>query len=100
MNTEKKEFFLKLHPPRATFMMDMNDEERSIMHQHVQYWSTLLERGIAIVYGPVLDPKGGFGAGVVTVNSEEELTKLIDNDPANGLNRYEYYPMKAVYRRV
>jgi len=99
MNTEKKAFFLKLNPPRPTFVMDMNDEERAIMQQHVHYWSTLLERGLAVVYGPVLDPKGGYGAGVVSVDSEEELKKLINDDPANGLNKYEYYPMKAVFKK-
>ena len=98
MNSEKKAFFLKLNPPRASFVMDMNEEEKRIMQQHVGYWSTLLEKGVAIVFGPVFDPKGGFGAGVVAVESEEELAKLIENDPANGLNRYEFYPMKAIYR--
>ena len=34
MDTNKKGFFLKLNPPRASFMLDMTDEEKSIMHQH------------------------------------------------------------------
>jgi hypothetical protein len=94
----KKHFFLKLNPPRPTFMMDMTGEEKSIMQQHVAYWDSLLNDGTAIVYGPVMDPKGGYGAGVVSVDSDEQLNQVLANDPANGLNKYEYYPMKAVYK--
>ncbi len=34
----KMHFFLKLNPPRASFMMDMTSEERNIMQRHVEYW--------------------------------------------------------------
>jgi hypothetical protein len=95
----KIQFFLKLNPPRPTFMMDATDDERAIMQKHIVYWASLLNDEIAIVYGPVLDPKGGYGAGVVSVDSEEQLKQIIDNDPANGLNVYEYYPMKAVFKQ-
>ena len=80
-------------------MQDMTPDEKVIMQKHVVYWRTLLADGIAIVYGPVLDPKGGYGVGVVSVDSEEHLKQLIANDPANGLNQYEYYPMMAVFKQ-
>lgn len=93
---DKKHYFLKLNPPRPTFMTDMTDDEKKIMHQHVAYWSDYVNNGTIIVFGPVLDPKGGYGVGIVAVESEEELQQLIANDPANGLNKYEFYPMRAV----
>jgi hypothetical protein len=43
-----------------------------------------------------MDPKGGYGIAVVGVENEEQLSQLIANDPANGLNSYEVYPMRAV----
>ena len=95
----KQQYFLKLNPPRPTFMMDMSDDEKAIMQKHVAYWTGLLNQGSAIVFGPVLDPKGPFGAGIVEVDSEEHLKNIIENDPANGLNKYEFFPMKAVYKR-
>lgn len=95
----KQTFFLKLNPPRPTFAMDMTPDERAIMQKHVGYWTSLLDQGVAIVFGPVLDPKGGYGAGVVSVDNEEHLKKIIDNDPANGLNKYEFYPMRAVFKQ-
>lgn len=92
------QYFLKLNPPRPTFMMDMTPDEKAIMQKHVGYWNDLLNSGIAIVFGPVMDPKGGHGVGVVSVESEDHLKDIIAKDPANGLNRYEYYPMRAVYK--
>ena len=94
-----QQFFLKLNPPRPSFMMDMTAEEKAIMQQHVGYWGELLNQGIAIVFGPVMDPKGGHGVGVVSVDSEEHLKQIIAADPANGLNQYEYYPMRAVFKK-
>jgi uncharacterized protein YciI len=69
---EKKHFFLKLNPPRPTFAQDMNEEERNIMNKHVEYWKGLVDKGVVIVYGPVFDPEGGYGIGVVEVESEKK----------------------------
>lgn len=95
----QQQYFLKLNPPRPTFMMDMTAEEKIIMQAHVGYWDSLLNDGIAIVFGPVGNPKGAYGVGVVSVEDEEHLKKIIAGDPANGLNQYEYYPMRAVFKQ-
>lgn len=92
----KKHFFLKLNPPRPTFAQDMDDEEKSIMQQHVVYWRGLRDNGFALVYGPVIDPKGAYGIGIIEADSQEQVEEFIANDPANGLNQYEFYPMRAV----
>jgi len=77
-------------------MADMTEKEKAIMQKHVVYWSSFLSDGTLIVYGPVFDPKGGYGIGVVSVDTEDQLKELIANDPANGLNSYEFYPMRVV----
>ena len=66
------------------------------MIKHVAYWSELLKLGFIYAFGPVLDPKEVYGPGVVAVNDEAALKKLIENDPAGNINKYEYFPMKAV----
>lgn len=38
--------------------------------------------------GPVLDPKGGYGLGIIAVNSEEEMLELIEHDPGATINSY------------
>ncbi len=96
---EKTYFFLNLNPPRSTFAIDMSEEERNIMQQHVAYWSPYVNNGVAIVLGPVIDPKGVYGIAIVEVESEEQLKEIIAGDPANGLNKYESYPMgRALYK--
>ncbi|SRR5258706_11563412 len=92
----KKYFMLRLNPPRPTFNQDMTEAERGIMKLHVAYWSDLTSKGMVIVFGPVLDPKGVYGIGIVAVDNPEQITEFIAGDPANGLNKYEYYSMMAV----
>jgi len=96
MSTEKKQYFLKLNPPRPTFINDMTEGEQVIMQQHMTYWDPYVENGTLLLLGPVFDPKGGYGISVVEVETETELALLIADDPANGLCSYEFYPMKAV----
>jgi uncharacterized protein len=92
----KKYFVLKLNPRRPDFAQTMTDEERGIMQQHVNYWKEYMEQGIMLVFGPVLDPKGIYGLGIISVDSEDQVPELINNDPASSINSYEYYEMMAV----
>jgi len=46
-----------------------------------------------------MDPKGGYGIAVVRVDDDAHLQRLLANDPANGLNSYECYPMRAVTKQ-
>jgi uncharacterized protein YciI len=95
---DKKHFALKLLPCRPTFSQDMTPEERAIMQQHLVYWRALMDKGKVIVFGPVMDPKGAYGLGVIEAESEEEVQSFIANDPATAINTYEYYPMRAVIK--
>ena len=94
-------YFLKLIPPRATFADDITEEEADIMRRHGAYWRNLQNIGIAIVFGPVLDPKGVWGAGIIEVNDISEANNYAANDPAvkSGLNTVEIFPMKAVVKK-
>jgi hypothetical protein len=86
-------FFVWTENPRPTFHLDMTPEERSVMVRHVAYWTEKSNQGIAIVFGPVMDPKGVYGIGVHQVQDEAEMNELIEHDPANGLLSYEIFPM-------
>jgi len=92
----KQYFVLHLIPLRPDFAQTMTEEERSIMQQHVGYWTDLMIKGKVLVFGPVLDPKAIYGLGIISVDSEQEVKNFITNDPAGKINRYEYFPMKAV----
>jgi uncharacterized protein len=89
-------FFLKLAPCRPTFAMDMTDEERAVMMAHIAYWKTWMAEGRVVVFGPVMDPAGPYGMGVVRAKNEAEVQDFVAGDPASKINRYEWYPMRAV----
>ncbi len=93
---DKKHFVLKLIPNRPDFAQTMTDEERAIMQQHIAYWNDYMNKGIALIFGPVLDPKGVYGLGIIAVDSEAQMKELIAHDPAAKINEYEFYPMMAV----
>jgi uncharacterized protein YndB with AHSA1/START domain len=89
-------FFCRLLPPRPSFAMDMSPEEAEVMKTHAAYWRALLARGTAVVFGPVGDPAGPWGMGVLRVADEAELARLQAEDPAvlSGRGfRTEAFPM-------
>jgi uncharacterized protein YndB with AHSA1/START domain len=99
---EPRFFVCRLLAPRPTFAADMDAAEVEIMRQHARYWRELLEEGEAVVFGPVGDPAGAWGLGVIRTSSEERMHALRDGDPAirSGRGfRYEILPMlRAVVR--
>ena len=92
----KQYFAIYLLPSRPDFAQSMTDEERAIMMKHVAYWTELMNQGKVVAFGPVLDPKEVYGLGIIAVEDEQEVKEFIANDPAATVNRYEYFPMKAV----
>ncbi len=97
--TAKVHYALKMMPPRPTFAQDMTDGERAVMQKHVIYWKELMAGGKVVLYGPVSDPRGTYGFGVVEVADEAEVRALTANDPAAEINQYEFYPMRAMIRK-
>jgi len=89
-------FALKLIPSRPDFAQTMNEEEKAIMGQHVEYWKEFMEQGKVVAFGPVLDPAGIYGFGILKVSSASEVDQFIAGDPAGSINKYEYYPMMAI----
>lgn len=93
---EKKYFVLHLLPSRPNFAQTMSEEERGIMMAHVAYWTELMNKGKVLAFGPVMDPAGIYGLGIIAVDDEQEVEAFIAGDPAGTINRYEYFPMMAV----
>ena len=90
-------FLYKLIPPRPTFDEDMTEEEGAVMGEHVSYWGRLIEDGTAIVFGPVGDPEGVWGLGVLTVADEDAAQAIGRSDPAvlSGVASFAVHPMPA-----
>ena len=52
----KQHFVIYLNPSRPDFAQTMTDEERSIIQQHVEYWTGIYETrnyaSVCTCYGP------------------------------------------------
>jgi uncharacterized protein YciI len=94
-------FVYKLISPRPTFPVDMSDAEAAIMEQHFAYWSRFEQRGIVVVLGPVLDPSGTWGLGVVAGDDRNDINALGAEDPAvkSGMSTFEVYAMADPFIR-
>ena len=96
-------FFFKLLPPRPGFPQDMTEEERELMQRHANYWQTMLDKGLVLVFGPVLDPKGPYGAGIANLADDAAARSFAADDPVIKADcgfTYDICPMAAVTRRV
>ncbi len=94
-----KGFFIKLIPPRPDFAFTMNEAERALMNEHVSYWTDLAQSGAALVFGPVADPAGPYGIGVILAQDQAYAEALRDADPAIVSNqgfRAEISPMLSL----
>jgi uncharacterized protein YciI len=94
-------FFCKLTAPRPTFAFDMNESEKALMGEHAQYWLDMLKEDVVLVFGPVMDPNGPFGMGIMEGADETEVRHRTDADPVMkaGIGfEVEIMPMRAITR--
>ena len=97
-------FLYKLIPPRETFAQTMTESEAAIMQRHVAYWSRLFANGSGsvVAFGPVADPKGGYGIAIVEAGDQADVERLMASDPAIQSNagfRSEIFAMPRAFAR-
>ncbi|MBZ9763290.1 SRPBCC domain-containing protein [Mesorhizobium sp. CA8] len=91
-------FHCRLIPPRPDFAFTLTEEERALMAAHADYLRGKLNEGAVILFGPVADPAGPWGLGIVRARDEAEVKALTDADPTvrSGRGfRYEILPMMS-----
>jgi uncharacterized protein len=98
---DKRHYYLKLIPPRATFPGDITPQEKALMDEHGAYCEQQFAAGKLLAYGPVMAPSGAFGVAILEVADEAEAREFGENDPSvrGGLNRFEFYPMHVARAR-
>jgi uncharacterized protein YciI len=92
-------YVFRLLGPRATFPGDMTPEEADLMGRHSEYWRALTRAGTAVAFGPVLDPAGMYGLGVVRAADDTAARAIADADPVVRADvgfRVEVAPMMAL----
>jgi hypothetical protein len=80
----------------------MTPDERALMREHGAYWTANMDAGRVIVFGPVADPSGDWGVGVVRVADMSAAESLRDGDPVMRVPgfRYEILPMHTAVTRA
>ena len=48
----------------------LSPEEAGVMERHVAYWQDLLNRDVALAFGPVLHPEEPWGLGLLALDAE------------------------------
>jgi len=89
-------FLFKLNPPRANFAVERTPEEERLMQEHVEYWSGLLEKGMAVAFGPVLEPGRVYGVCIVRLDDGMDPQQLAADDPTIKANvgfKFDIFPM-------
>jgi uncharacterized protein len=86
-------FLFRLIPPRADFAQTMTADEQRAMAEHQEYWQHLLKGGRVVVYGPVADPEGVWGLGVLRAADRAEALAISVDDPSvtAGVNTFEVF---------
>src|SRR3954453_5435594 len=86
-------FLFRLIPPRADFAQTMTPVEQQTMAGHMEYWQQLLADGRVVVYGPVADPEGVWGLGVLRAEERAEVLAIGERDPSvvAGVNTFEVF---------
>jgi hypothetical protein len=99
---QQRYFLCRLIPPRTDFAVTATAEERALMREHAAYWQANMAAGKVIVFGPVADPTGDWGMGVVRSPDENGVKTMQAGDPVMRVTgfRYEILPMyTAVIRQ-
>ncbi|MGH8599904.1 MAG: YciI family protein [Burkholderiales bacterium] len=94
-----KFFLYKLIPPRPNFISDISAAETRLMHEHGLYWRGLMRQGMIVAFGPVADPKGGYGIAILRLDDEVDPQPFAVGDPAIKAEAgfaFEVYPMPQV----
>ncbi len=78
----------------------MTPDEAEVMQRHGGYWRDLLERDVAVAFGPVLD-EVPWGLGLLDLDDEAAAREVADTDPAvqTGTCTYELVPMIQLVHR-
>ncbi len=59
----------------------MTDEEREIMGRHAAHRQPMIDSGLMVVFGPILDGTGSCGLAVIEYEDEDELRSFAAKDP-------------------
>lgn len=96
-----KIYLCQYFPPRDDFLSTLTPTEAALMKEHGAWQSALLEQGVIVAHGPVIDPKGSYGVAIWRVADDQDIATMTAADPIveAGVGRYECHPMPQLNAR-
>jgi uncharacterized protein YciI len=97
-----KYFLCRFLLPRPDFLATMSDDEAKMLKAHGGYLQALLEKGMVVAHGPVLDPAAGWGVSIFEIEDHIDIAALTADDPmikAQVGAKYEALPMRQLRYR-
>jgi len=90
-----KYYLCKFIPPRANFLTTMSTDEKEWMGQHVVFMNGLLDQGLIVAHGPVINDGDGYGVSLYQIPDDGDIAALTSQDPIvkHGVGHYEHYTM-------
>jgi len=90
-----KYYLCKWIPPRADFLATMSTDELNWMAQHAVFLDDLLNQGLVVAHGPVIDDGDGYGVSLFRISDDQDIAAMTAKDPIvkNGVGHYEHYTM-------
>ena len=74
-------YLYKVIQPRPAFAADNTETESVMMSKHVAYWTDLLDKDVAVAFGPAAGPSDRYGMAVVEAPDEQQVRTLAESDP-------------------
>lgn len=93
-------FLLRLIPPRASFLVDMTEEERVLLGEHAAFLSGEMAAGRVLAFGPVADPKGPYGFALVEAPSTASAELMTVADPVIRAARGFAYEISPILQLI
>ena len=97
-----KYYLCKFIPPRPNFLGTMSPDEKRWMKEHGAYLNDLLEKGLIVAHGPVIDESGGYGVSIYQLADDQDVSAFTAEDPIvkNGVGHYEHFSMPSLKARA
>ena len=93
-----KTYLTKWIPPRADFVTTATDAEKDLLQQHGAWLNAMMADGLIVAHGPVMDPAGGYGVALWTLDDDRDLAGVVAQDPIvrAGVGHYEQFTMLKI----
>lgn len=73
----------------------MSTDEKTWMGEHGAFLNDLLDKGIVVAHGPVMDPAGSYGVSLFQIEEGQDIDAFTSQDPIvkSGVGHCEHFKM-------